>query len=124
MKKVDFLPVSKEDMDKRGWKQLDFLYIVGDAYVDHPTFGVAIISRLLESYSYKIAILAQPDWRTDRDFTRFGQPKLGFMVTAGNIDSMVATILLPEESAATTLIPPEERQENVQTVPLRCIPKR
>ena len=57
---------------------------------DHPTFGVAIISRLLESYGYKIAILAQPDWRTDRDFTRFGQPRLGFMVTSGNIDSMVA----------------------------------
>ena len=85
-----FLPTTKKEIEQLGWDVPDFVLVTGDAYVDHPTFGVAIISRLLESYSYKIAILAQPDWRTDRDFTRFGQPKLGFMVTAGNIDSMVA----------------------------------
>ena len=68
MKKVDFLPVSKEDMDKRGWKQLDFLYIVGDAYVDHPSFGHAIISRVLESHGYKVGIVALPDWHTIDDF--------------------------------------------------------
>ena len=84
------LPTTKKEIEQLGWDVPDFVLVTGDAYVDHPTFGVAIISRLLESYGYKIAILAQPDWRTDRDFTRFGQPKLGFMVTAGNIDSMVA----------------------------------
>ena len=85
-----FLPTTKQEIEQLGWDVPDFVLVTGDAYVDHPTFGVAIISRLLESYGYKISILAQPDWRTDRDFTRFGQPKLGFMVTAGNIDSMVA----------------------------------
>ena len=85
-----FLPITKKEIEELGWDVPDFVLVTGDTYVDHPTFGVAIISRLLESYGYKIAILAQPDWRTDRDFTRFGQPKLGFMVTAGNIDSMVA----------------------------------
>ena len=85
-----FLPTTKQEIEQLGWDVPDFVLVTGDAYVDHPTFGVAIISRLLESYGYKISILAQPDWRTDRDFTRFGQPKLGFMVTAGNIDSMGA----------------------------------
>ena len=89
MKKVDFLPVSKEDMDKRGWKQLDFLYIVGDAYVDHPSFGHAIISRVLESHGYKVGIVALPDWHKIDDFVRMGRPKLGVLVSAGNIDSMV-----------------------------------
>ena len=89
MKKVDFLPVSKEDMDKRGWTQLDFLYIVGDAYVDHPSFGHAIISRVLESHGYKVGIVALPDWHKIDDFVRMGRPKLGVLVSAGNIDSMV-----------------------------------
>ena len=84
MKKVDFLPVSKEDMDKRGWKQLDFLYIVGDAYVDHPSFGHAIISRVLESHGYKVGIVALPDWHKIDDFVRMGRPKLGVLVSAGN----------------------------------------
>lgn len=119
-----FLPTTKKAIEQLGWDVPDFVLVTGDAYVDHPTFGVAIISRLLESYGYKIAILAQPDWRTDRDFTRFGQPKLGFMVTAAISILWLPTIPLPEENATTTLIPPEERQENVQTVPLRCIPKR
>ena len=87
-----FLPITKQEIEQLGWDVPDFVLVTGDAYVDHPTFGVAIISRLLESYGYNIAILAQPDWRTDRDFTRFGQPKLGFMVTAGNIDSMVCPL--------------------------------
>ncbi len=85
-----FLPVSKEEIEALGWDVPDFVLVTGDAYVDHPSFGVAIISRLLESHGYRIAILAQPDWRTGRDFTRFGRPRLGFMVTSGNIDSMVA----------------------------------
>ncbi len=76
-------------MDKRGWDELDFLYIVGDAYVDHPSFGHAIISRVLESHGYKVGIVAMPDWRSIDDFIRMGRPKLGVLVTAGNIDSMV-----------------------------------
>ena len=85
----DFLPVSKKDMDKRGWDYYDFLYICGDAYVDHPSFGHAIISRVLESYGYRVAILPQPDWHSDKQLREFGRPRLGVLVSAGNIDSMV-----------------------------------
>ncbi len=85
----DFLPVNRYDMDKRGWQQPDFVYIIGDAYVDHPSFGHAIISRVLEAHGYKVAIISQPDWKNDASVTVFGEPKLGFLVTAGNMDSMV-----------------------------------
>ncbi len=87
--KNDFLPVCKEDMQKRGWEQLDFLYIVGDAYVDHPSFGHAIISRVLEKHGYKVGIVALPDWNKKDDFLKMGRPRLGVLVSAGNIDSMV-----------------------------------
>ncbi|MCC8169370.1 MAG: YgiQ family radical SAM protein [Oscillospiraceae bacterium] len=87
--KNDFLPISKSDMSKRGWDELDFLYIVGDAYVDHPSFGHAIISRVLESRGYRVGISALPDWRKIDDFVKLGRPKLGVLVSAGNIDSMV-----------------------------------
>ena len=85
-----FLPITRKEMEERGWDAPDFVVVTGDAYVDHPSFGIAIISRVLEHYGYKVAILAQPDWRSDKDFTRFGRPRLGFMVSSGNIDSMVA----------------------------------
>lgn len=85
----DFLPVSRSDMEKRGWDELDFLYISGDAYVDHPSFGHAIISRVLESRGYKVGIIALPDWHSTKDFLRMGRPRLGVLVSAGNIDSMV-----------------------------------
>lgn len=85
-----FLPISRADMAARGWDVPDFVLVTGDAYVDHPTFGTAIISRLLEHEGFRVAILAQPDWHTDRDFTRFGAPRYGFLVNAGNLDSMVA----------------------------------
>lgn len=84
-----FLPVNKEDMSARGWKRPDFILITGDAYVDHPSFGAAIISRVLESRGYKVAILAQPDWRSTDDFKSLGRPRLGFLITSGNVDSMV-----------------------------------
>lgn len=87
--KNDFLPVCREDMQKRGWDELDFLYIVGDAYVDHPSFGHAIISRVLESHGYKVGIVPLPDWHKDDDFLKMGAPRLGVLVSAGNIDSMV-----------------------------------
>lgn len=85
-----FLPVSRAEMEALGWERPDFVFVTGDAYVDHPSFGPAILSRLLEHYGYKVAILAQPEWKQDRDFTRFGTPALGFLVSAGNLDSMVA----------------------------------
>ena len=86
----DFLPVTRADMEARGWDRPDFVYVSGDAYVDHPSFGPAIISRVLEAAGFRVAMLAQPDWRTTDDFRRFGRPRLGFLVSAGNIDSMVA----------------------------------
>lgn len=85
-----FLPVTMEELHKRGIEQPDFVYVCGDAYVDHPSFGAAIICRLLESHGYSVAMLAQPDWTSDTDFQRFGRPRLAFLVSAGNIDSMVA----------------------------------
>ncbi len=85
----DFLPVCRDDMNKRGWDELDFLYIVGDAYVDHPSFGHAIISRVLESHGYKVGIVALPDWHTTDDIVKMGRPRLAVLVSAGNIDSMV-----------------------------------
>ena len=84
-----FLPVNKREMTERGWEQADFVLVTGDAYCDHPSFGTAIISRLLESRGYKVAILAQPDWRSADDFRRFGRPRLGFLINSGNVDSMV-----------------------------------
>lgn len=86
---TDFLPVSKKDMKKRGWEYLDFVLITGDAYVDHPSFGAAIIGRLLESRGYKVGIIAQPSWKDVSDFQKLGKPRLGFLITSGNIDSMV-----------------------------------
>lgn len=85
-----FVPVSRADLIERGIEQLDFVYILGDAYVDHPSFGAAIISRVLEHNGFTIGIIAQPNWKKDSDFLRLGVPKLAFLVSAGNIDSMVA----------------------------------
>ena len=85
-----FLPISSKDMENRGWDAPDFVYVSGDAYVDHPSFGAAIISRVLEDKGYRVAFLAQPDYKSCEDFKRFGRPRLGFLVSAGNIDSMVA----------------------------------
>ena len=85
----EFLPISKKDMDARGWTQCDFVYIIGDAYVDHPSFGHAIISRVLEDAGYKVGILSQPDWKDPASVTALGEPRLGFLVSGGNMDSMV-----------------------------------
>lgn len=89
MKKTDFLPVTMQEMRERKWDAPDFVYVTGDAYVDHPSFGLAIISRVLEHAGYRVAMLPQPDWHDCEDFKRFGRPKIGFLVTAGVIDSMV-----------------------------------
>ena len=85
-----FLPMNAKEMRERGWEQPDFIYVSGDSYVDHPSFGAAIITRVLEDCGCRVVFLAQPNWKNDRDFTKFGKPRLGFMVSAGNIDSMVA----------------------------------
>lgn len=84
-----FLPVSRADMEARGIRQLDFIYVTGDAYVDHPSFGSAIISRVLEAHGYSVGIIAQPDWKNPESVTVLGRPRLGFLVSAGNMDSMV-----------------------------------
>ena len=86
---TEFLPMNRKEMEDRGWDRPDFVYVCGDAYVDHPSFGAAIITRLLESRGYRVAFLAQPDWRNEDSVREFGEPRLGFLVSAGNMDSMV-----------------------------------
>lgn len=85
----DFLPICKDDMKKRGWDYVDFVYVIGDAYVDHPSFGPAIISRILEANGYRVGIISQPDWKNDESINVFGEPRLAFLISAGNMDSMV-----------------------------------
>ena len=84
-----FLPITREECGRRGWDAPDFVFVVGEAYVDHPSFGQAIISRVLEHAGYRVAMLCLPPYQDDAAFRRFGRPKLGFLVTAGVIDSMV-----------------------------------
>ena len=86
---MEFLPVTKQEMVSRGWEQCDFVYVCGDAYVDHPSFGHAIISRILESHGYNVGIISQPDWKNPKSIDVFGRPRLGFLVSGGNMDSMV-----------------------------------
>ena len=86
---MSFLPISKQDMDARGWAQCDFVYIIADAYVDHPSFGHAIISRVLENAGYTVGIISQPDWKNPKSIDALGKPRLGFLVSGGNMDSMV-----------------------------------
>lgn len=90
MKGECFLPINLKEVQERGWAEVDFVYVCGDAYVDHPSFGAAIITRVLEAQGFNVAFLAQPNFKNCEDFKRFGKPRLGFMVSAGNIDSMVA----------------------------------
>ena len=97
----DFLPISRAEMEERGWTQPDFVYICGDSYIDHPSFGCAIITRVLESAGYKVAILSQPDVKEDAPFTQFGRPRLGFLISAGNVDSMVNHYTVAKKRRAT-----------------------
>lgn len=98
---TNFLPINKKDMYQLGWEQPDFIYISGDAYVDHPSFGASIITRVLESKGFKVAFLSQPDWRDTKDFTQFGKPRLGFFISSGNIDSMVAHYTVAKKPRST-----------------------
>ena len=84
-----FLPICKDDMLERGWEQVDFVYVTGDAYVDHPSFGHAIITRILESHGFKVGLISQPDWKDKNSINEYGEPRLGFLVSGGNMDSMV-----------------------------------
>ena len=87
--KNGFLPITAQELAERGIEQLDFVYVTGDAYVDHPSFGPAIISRLLEAHGYSVGIISQPDWKDESSITILGRPKLAFLVSSGNMDSMV-----------------------------------
>ncbi|HCG35573.1 MAG TPA: YgiQ family radical SAM protein, partial [Clostridiales bacterium] len=89
MEKNIFLPTTNMEMNEVGWNKPDFVYVTGDAYIDHPSFGVAIISRVLESNGYTVGVLSQPDWKSAEPFKEFGRPRLGFLVSSGNVDSMV-----------------------------------
>ena len=86
---MGYLPITRKEMNKLGWERPDFVIVTGDAYVDHPSFGTAIISRVLEANGYKVAIIPQPDWKDSESVTIFGEPRLAFLVNAGNMDSMV-----------------------------------
>lgn len=85
----DFLPICRADMEARGWDSVDFVYVIGDAYVDHPSFGHAIISRILEANNYRVGIISQPDWKNKKSIDIYGRPRFGFIISAGNMDSMV-----------------------------------
>ena len=111
-----FLPVTRADMEERGWAQLDFVFVSGDAYVDHPSFGPAIICRVLESHGYKVGIIPQPDWRVARDFTRLGKPRLGFLVSAGNMDSLLNKFTAAKKTRCKDAYSPGGR--------LHCRPER
>ncbi len=86
---MGFLPINREDMEQMGCEQLDFVYVIGDAYVDHPSFGHAIISRVLVAHGYTVGIISQPDWKDEKSITILGRPRLGFLISSGNMDSMV-----------------------------------
>ena len=98
-----FLPISKEEMKQRGWEQVDFVYVSGDAYVDHPSFGHAIITRVLEAHGYKVGIIAQPDWKNKESIMVFGEPRLAFLVSSGNMDSMVNHYTVSRKEEKQTL---------------------
>lgn len=100
----DYLPISKKDMRKRGWDEVDFVYVCGDAYVDHPSFGMAIITRVLEAHGFRIGVICQPDWKDEQSVQVFGRPRLGFLVSAGNRILWSITILFPRKDAIKTPI--------------------
>jgi len=97
-----FLPMSRAEMETRGWDECDIVIVTGDAYIDHPSFGMALIGRLLEAQGFRVGIISQPDWTSAADFRRLGQPRLFFGITAGNMDSMVNRYTaVPQRSAPT-----------------------
>ena len=103
-----FLPVSPEECKQRGIRQLDFVYVIGDAYVDHSSFGPAIISRVLESRGYTVGIISQPDWKDPDSICRLGEPRLAFLVSGGNMDSMVNHYTVSKKHSRRTPTPRED----------------
>ena len=110
-KKIEkaFLPVSKDEMVERGWYYYDFLVVTADAYIDHPSFGTAIIARVLEHEGYRVAVLAQPDWHSADAFRAMGRPRYGVMIGGGNIDSMVAHYTAAKKRRTQDLYSPGSR---------------
>ncbi len=106
VKNNQFLPISKNDIISRGWDEVDFVYVSGDAYVDHPSFGVSIITRVLENAGYKVGVISQPNWKKNDSFKVFGKPRLGFFVSSGNIDSMVAHYTVAKKKRSTDAYSP------------------
>lgn len=106
MENRGFLPTTREEMDILGIEQLDFVYITGDAYVDHSSFGTAIISRVLEAHGYRVGIIAQPDWRKEESIAILGKPRLGFLVSSGNMDSMVNHYTVSKKHRSTDAYSP------------------
>lgn len=111
----DFLPVSKKDLEKKGITQPDIICVSGDAYVDHPSFGIAIISRVIEAEGYSVAIIPQPDWHNSEDIKRFGKPRLGFLSPPAILIPWWRTILLQSGNDRMMPIHREEKRENVLT---------
>ena len=107
---MPFLPITKEEMLEKGWFYPDFILVTGDSYVDHPSFGTAIISRVLEKEGYRVAILSQPEYQSKTDFMRFGKPKLGFLVNSGNLDSMVNHYTVNKKKRSTDAENNEKRK--------------
>ena len=101
-----FLPITRKEMIERGWSRPDFVFVIGDAYVDHSSFGPAIISRVLESRGFQVAIISQPDWKKDDSIAVFGEPRLGFLVSAGNMDSMVNHFTVNKKRRSTDAYTP------------------
>ena len=106
---MGFLPVTKEEAVSRGWETPDFVIVTGDAYVDHPSFGTAVVSRVLEAEGYSVCIIPQPDWRSTADFMRFGRPRLAFLVNSGNVDSMVAHYTAAKKRRSTDYYSPANK---------------
>ena len=113
---MGFLPVNEKEIRKNGWDAADFVIVTGDAYVDHPSFGTAIISRVLEHAGYKVAVLPQPDFSDEESITACGKPGLAFLVNAGNMDSMVNHYTAAKSHAARTRILPAEKRAAGLTV--------
>ena len=103
-----FLPVCRQDMEERGWDSVDFVYVSGDAYVDHPSFGHAVITRVLEAHGYRVGIIAQPDWKDPASIAVYGEPRLGFLISAGNMDSMVNHYSVSKKPRKTDAFTPGE----------------
>ena len=116
----DFLPISRADMKRRGWEQCDFVYVIGDAYVDHPTFGHAIISRVLEDAGFKVGIISQPDWKNPASIQALGEPRLAFLVMGGNMDSMVNHYSVSRSAVRRTRLRPAAFWASARITLPRC----